>query len=124
MARSLMRDPVVRVGDEPVSALDVTIQAQVVDLLVDIQDRLGVSILFISHDLSVVRNLAHRVLVMYRGACVAPGDTEHIYDRPHPPHPQRPLDTRHPLPPAAPARLARAGRSATPPLPMEPPPPP
>ncbi|BDZ46850.1 ATP-binding cassette domain-containing protein [Naasia aerilata] len=82
IARSLMRDPDVLVCDEPVSALDVTIQAQVTDLLVDIQDRLGLSILFISHDLSVVRNLAHRVLVMYRGEAVETGDVGQIFDRP------------------------------------------
>ncbi len=82
IARSLMRDPDVLVCDEPVSALDVTIQAQVVDLLVDIQERLGLSILFISHDLSVVRNLAHRVLVMYRGEVVETGGTEQIFEDP------------------------------------------
>lgn len=82
IARSLMRDPDVLVCDEPVSALDVTIQAQVVDLLVGIQERLGLSILFISHDLSVVRNLAHRVLVMYRGEAVETGGVEQIFDRP------------------------------------------
>ncbi|WP_378144040.1 ABC transporter ATP-binding protein [Cnuibacter sp. UC19_7] len=82
IARSLMRDPDVLVCDEPVSALDVTIQAQVVDLLVDLQDRLGLSILFISHDLSVVRNLAHRVLVMYHGKEVETGPVEEIFDRP------------------------------------------
>ncbi|MFI8527273.1 ABC transporter ATP-binding protein [Promicromonospora sukumoe] len=82
IARALMRDPDVLVCDEPVSALDVTIQAQVTNLLVDLQDRLGLSILFISHDLSVVRNLAHRVLVMYRGAVVETGDVEQIFDRP------------------------------------------
>ena len=82
IARSLMRDPDVLVCDEPVSALDVTIQAQVVDLLVDLQDRLGLSILFISHDLSVVRNLAHRVLVMYHGKVVETGPVEQIFERP------------------------------------------
>ncbi|MFS0714241.1 ABC transporter ATP-binding protein [Microbacterium sp. 2P01SA-2] len=82
IARSLMRDPDILVCDEPVSALDVTIQAQVVDLLVELQERLGVGILFISHDLSVVRNLAHRVLVMYRGECVETGEVGQIFDRP------------------------------------------
>lgn len=82
IARSLMRDPDVLVCDEPVSALDVTIQAQVVDLLVDLQDRLGLSILFISHDLSVVRNLAHRVLVMYHGKEVETGPVEQIFEDP------------------------------------------
>ena len=82
IARSLMRDPDVLVCDEPVSALDVTIQAQVDDLLVDLQARLGLSILFISHDLSVVRNLAHRVLVMYHGKVVETGPVEQIFERP------------------------------------------
>lgn len=82
IARALMRDPDVLVCDEPVSALDVTIQAQVVDLLVGLQERLGVAIVFISHDLSVVRNLAHRVLVMRRGVAVETGDVEQIFDRP------------------------------------------
>ncbi|MFP7761215.1 dipeptide ABC transporter ATP-binding protein [Marisediminicola sp. LYQ134] len=83
IARSLMRDPDVLVCDEPVSALDVTIQAQVIDLLVGIQERLGLSILFISHDLSVVRNLAHRVMVMYHGSAVEVGDVEQIFERPN-----------------------------------------
>ena len=82
IARALMRDPEVLVCDEPVSALDVTIQAQVVDLLVGLQERLGLSILFISHDLSVVRNLAHRVLVMHHGRAVETGDVAQVFERP------------------------------------------
>ena len=82
IARALMRDPEVLVCDEPVSALDVTIQAQVVDLLVGLQERLGLSVLFISHDLSVVRNLAHRVLVMHHGHAVETGEVEQVFERP------------------------------------------
>jgi peptide/nickel transport system ATP-binding protein len=82
IARALVRDPDVLVCDEPVSALDVTIQAQVVDLLVELQERLGVGIVFISHDLSVVQNLAHRVLVMHHGTEVETGDVEQIFERP------------------------------------------
>ncbi|WP_298461079.1 ABC transporter ATP-binding protein [uncultured Cellulomonas sp.] len=82
IARALVRDPDVLVCDEPVSALDVTIQAQVVDLLVEIQERLGVGIVFISHDLSVVQNLAHRVLVMHHGLEVETGDVGQIFARP------------------------------------------
>ncbi|NAZ82041.1 dipeptide ABC transporter ATP-binding protein [Kineococcus sp. R8] len=82
IARALALDPQVLVCDEPVSALDVTIQAQVTDLLVGLQDRLGVAILFISHDLSVVRNLAHRVLVMHRGRAVETGTTQQIFEAP------------------------------------------
>ncbi|TFV84136.1 ABC transporter ATP-binding protein [Microbacterium sp. dk485] len=108
IARSLMRDPDVLVCDEPVSALDVTIQAQVVDLLVELQDRLGVSILFISHDLSVVRNLAHRVLVMYHGECVETGDVEQIFDRPQHDYTRRLLDSIPPLTRAERGRLVGA----------------
>jgi ABC-type glutathione transport system ATPase component len=109
IARSLMRDPDILVCDEPVSALDVTIQAQVVDLLVDLQDRLGVSILFISHDLSVVRNLAHRVLVMYHGECVETGDVEQIFDRPRHEYTRRLLDSIPPLTRSERGRLVGAG---------------
>ena len=97
IARSLMRDPDILVCDEPVSALDVTIQAQVVDLLTDIQDRLGLSVLFISHDLSVVRNLAHRVVVMYQGKRVETGDVEQIFDRPQHEYTKRLLESIPPL---------------------------
>jgi ABC-type glutathione transport system ATPase component len=97
IARSLMRDPDILVCDEPVSALDVTIQAQVVDLLTELQKRLGLSILFISHDLSVVRNLAHRVLVMYRGEQVETGGVEQIFDRPQHPYTTRLLESIPPL---------------------------
>jgi ABC-type glutathione transport system ATPase component len=109
IARALMRDPDILVCDEPVSALDVTIQAQVVDLLTDIQDRLGVSILFISHDLSVVRNLAHRVLVMYRGEEVETGDVEQIFEQPRHEYTRQLLDSIPPLTRAERGRLtARA----------------
>jgi len=108
IARSLMRDPDVLVCDEPVSALDVTIQAQVVDLLVDIQERLGLSILFISHDLSVVRNLAHRVMVMYRGSVVETGDVEQIFDRPEHDYTRELLASIPPLTRAERGRLTAA----------------
>ena len=103
-----MRDPDVLVCDEPVSALDVTIQAQVVDLLVDLQDRLGLSILFISHDLSVVRNLAHRVLVMYRGEAVETGDVEQIFERPAHAYTRELLSSIPPLTRAERGRLTSA----------------
>ncbi|GIG26349.1 dipeptide ABC transporter ATP-binding protein [Cellulomonas denverensis] len=97
IARALMRDPDVLVCDEPVSALDVTIQAQVVDLLVDLQDRLGVAIVFISHDLSVVQNLAHRVLVMRRGEVVETGDVGPIFSAPQHPYTRELLASIPPL---------------------------
>lgn len=110
IARSLMRDPDILVCDEPVSALDVTIQAQVVDLLTDIQDRLGLGILFISHDLSVVRNLAHRVLVMYQGEQVETGGVEQIFDDPQQDYTKRLLASIPPLTRAERGKLT--GRSA------------
>ena len=104
IARALALDPAVLVCDEPVSALDVTIQTQVTDLLVDLQDRLGVAILFISHDLSVVRNLAHRVLVMHRGRAVETGDVEQIFAAPQQDYTRRLLSS---IPPATRAERGR-----------------
>lgn len=111
LARALITRPRLIVADEPVSALDVSIQAQVLNLMADLQERHGVTYLFVSHNLAVVEHVAEEVLVMYRGAIVESGPTRALFASPAHPYTRALVD--------AVPRLADAGVDMPPPLPAD-----
>ncbi|MCA1778898.1 MAG: ATP-binding cassette domain-containing protein, partial [Xanthomonadaceae bacterium] len=121
IARALVVNPRLVVCDEPVSALDVSIQAQIVNLLKELQKKLQLSLIFIAHDLSVVRHVSNRVLVMYMGRVMEVADSQSIYRRPAHPY-TRALIESVPIPdPVAERARARRSLGGEPPSPTNPP---
>jgi ABC-type glutathione transport system ATPase component len=86
IARALAPEPTVLIADEAVSALDVSVRAQVLNLMADLVDRLGLSLIFISHDMAVIRHVCTRVLVLYRGEVVEEGPVDQIFEAPQHPY--------------------------------------
>ncbi|MGW2823127.1 ABC transporter ATP-binding protein [Streptomyces sp. NPDC001443] len=111
IARALVCDPKVIVLDEPVSALDLSTQAQVLNLLADLRDQRRLALLFIAHDLGVVRFLSQRVVVLYRGRAMEAGDVEAVTQRPRHPYTVA-LTAAAPVPHPAEQQARRAAREA------------
>ena len=122
IARALALEPSVIIADEPVSALDVSVQAQILNLIADLCGRMDLTLILISHDLSVVRHLAHRIAVMYLGKIVEIGQAERVFQHPRHPYTQA-LISAIPVPrPGADRSRHRLLVRGDPPSPLNPPP--
>jgi dipeptide transport system ATP-binding protein len=120
IARALMLKPKVLIADEPVSALDISIQAQVLNILMDLQQEMELALVFISHDLSVVRRIADQIMVMYLGKVVEQGEAKTIFENPAHPYTQALLGATPAVDPKL--RRERVKLSGELPSPLNPPP--
>ena len=116
IARALAVEPECLIADELVSALDVSVQAQVINLLLELQERLHLTILFVAHDLRLVRHISHRVAVMYLGSVVEIGETEQLFTAPKHPYTQALLSAAPDMDPAGEAASSRRAASCRAPL--------
>jgi oligopeptide/dipeptide ABC transporter ATP-binding protein len=120
IARAMILEPKLVICDEAVSALDVSIRAQIIDLLIDLQRQLGMAMMFISHDLAVVREISHRVVVLYLGRVMEQGSREQLYEDPRHPY-TRALLSAAPIPdPKIERSRKRVRLTGEPPSPMDP----
>jgi oligopeptide/dipeptide ABC transporter ATP-binding protein len=120
IARAMILQPKLVICDEAVSALDVTIRAQIIDLLIHLQKELGMAMMFISHDLAVVREISHRVLVLYMGRVMELASREQLYENPTHPY-TRALLSAAPIPdPTIERNRVRVKLTGEPPSPLDP----
>jgi oligopeptide/dipeptide ABC transporter ATP-binding protein len=120
IARAMILRPKLVICDEAVSALDVSIRAQIIDLLIDLQKTFGMAMMFISHDLAVVREISHRVMVLYLGRVMEAADRDSLYARPQHPYTQGLLSAALVADPAVERRRVRVRLTGEPPSPFDP----